>query len=100
MDFDSNTVDPSQVRLVVEVISASSRSHDRILKPAQYAAAGIPGYWRIETEDGVSLTAYGLRGEVYIELSTWIEGETVELAHTLRDRLCHQRFGAAEFADS
>lgn len=70
---------PRHVVLVVEVVSPGSRTNDRITKPAQYAAAGIPAYWRIETEDRVSLTAYGLRGETYEELGTWTGGEIAEL---------------------
>ncbi|GAB3798121.1 Uma2 family endonuclease [Micromonospora zhanjiangensis] len=44
---------PNEVRLVVEVVSAGSESIDRILKPALYAEAGIPYFWRIEINDGV-----------------------------------------------
>jgi Uma2 family endonuclease len=43
-------VPPDQVVLVVEVVSASTRARDRFAKPAEYAAAGIPYYWRVEQE--------------------------------------------------
>jgi Uma2 family endonuclease len=33
-----------------EVESPSSLTEDRVTKPAQYAAAGIRHYWRIETD--------------------------------------------------
>ena len=36
--------------LVVEVVSPSSRKTDRFFKPIEYAAAGVPAYWRVETE--------------------------------------------------
>jgi Uma2 family endonuclease len=43
-------IEASDVRLAVEVVSPSSVSTDRVAKPAQYAAAGIPHYWRLELE--------------------------------------------------
>ncbi|MEJ3744511.1 Uma2 family endonuclease [Actinomycetes bacterium KLBMP 9797] len=41
-------VEPSDVALVVEVESPSSRRLDRCLKAGVYAEAGIESYWRIE----------------------------------------------------
>ncbi|MER7503156.1 Uma2 family endonuclease [Nonomuraea pusilla] len=40
------------VRLVAEVVSADSRSRDRKRKPALYAEAGIPHFWRVENDRG------------------------------------------------
>jgi Uma2 family endonuclease len=70
---------PQQVQLAVEIVSESSLTTDRITKPAQYARAGIQGYWRIETDPDLSLTAYVLEpgADVYTELGTWGLGETV-----------------------
>ncbi|WP_460700186.1 Uma2 family endonuclease [Nocardia thraciensis] len=39
----------SQVVLAVEIVSASTTLQDRMVKPAVYAEAGIPNYWRVET---------------------------------------------------
>jgi Uma2 family endonuclease len=39
--------DPADVALVVEVETPASSRYDRLLKPALYADAGIPLYWRI-----------------------------------------------------
>jgi Uma2 family endonuclease len=36
------------VHTVVEVVSPSNSSDDRLKKPALYATAGIPCYWRVE----------------------------------------------------
>lgn len=40
--------DPSELTLVVEVVSPTSEDDDRIEKPRLYAYAGIPEYWRVE----------------------------------------------------
>ena len=74
-------IPPSDVLLVVEVVSPGSVTTDRITKPAQYAAAGIPAYWRVETDPDVSLTVYELPegGTVYAEVGTWTRGQTARL---------------------
>ncbi len=48
-----------QVVLVVEVVSPHTRARDRLSKPAEYAAAGIPFYWRVE-QDPIHVFAYQL----------------------------------------
>ncbi len=74
-------IPPADVLLVVEVVSPSSVTTDRITKPAQYAAAGIPAYWRVEASAAVSLTAYTLPpgSSVYAEVGTWSRGEVAHL---------------------
>lgn len=44
------------VLLVVEVVSRGSRREDRGSKPLAYAEAGIPHYWRVETQESGALT--------------------------------------------
>ena len=39
---------PDEIPLVIEVVSPESKTRDRKLKPARYAEAGIPHFWRIE----------------------------------------------------
>lgn len=58
-------VGPQDVGLLVEVVSASSRKTDRFAKPGEYAEAGIPLYWRLETENGYSLHTFVNDGGVY-----------------------------------
>jgi Uma2 family endonuclease len=72
---------PADVALAVEVVSPSSRTTDRITKQAEYGAGGIPGYWRVETEPEVTLTAYALRSgtSTYAELGTWGAGQISEI---------------------
>lgn len=71
-------VPPSEVSLVVEVVSPNSKTMDRIVKPPIYAEAGIAAYWRVETDPG-SLTAYVLRDGAYAEVGTWHAGEVAEI---------------------
>jgi len=43
----------SAVVMVVEVVSPGSESTDRVLKPLEYAKAGIPHFWRVEPSGDV-----------------------------------------------
>ncbi|MBW1604399.1 Uma2 family endonuclease [Streptomyces sp. JJ66] len=45
------TFAPEDVVLAVEVVSPDSETRDRRVKPAKYAAAGIPHFWRVENVD-------------------------------------------------
>lgn len=71
---------PEDVLLAVEIVSPGPRRTDRFAKPGEYAAAGIPAYWRIE-QDPVRVYAYrlaarpGPSGERQYELVT--TGDTV-----------------------
>ncbi|MGV9879490.1 Uma2 family endonuclease [Streptomyces sp. NPDC003006] len=68
--------------LVVEVTSPSNAHHDRISKPASYAAAGVPLYLLIDrwAPGGPKVTLYGEpRGDVYRVLSACKFGEPVKL---------------------
>lgn len=74
--------EPHEVVLAVEIVSPTSESIDRVLKPALYAKAGIPYYWRIEIENG-ALVVYAHKidpvNEVYTETGRWTENiETAE----------------------
>lgn len=51
---------PHEVVLAVEIVSPSSQTLDRFAKPALYAEAGIPYYWRIETAGGIEVHTYRL----------------------------------------
>ncbi len=81
---DRSRLRPADVVLAVEIVSPSTRRVDRFAKPGEYAAAGIPFYWRIE-QDPVHLYAYrlgdriGPGGERQYELVA-DSAELVELA--------------------
>ncbi|WP_266304929.1 Uma2 family endonuclease [Micromonospora sp. NBC_00362] len=60
---DRSTLRPSDVVLALEIVSPGTRRIDRFAKPGEYAAAGIPFYWRIE-QDPVHVYAYRIGDRV------------------------------------
>jgi Uma2 family endonuclease len=48
----------ADVLLAVEIISPGSNKQDRVMKPVEYAEAGIPHYWLVDIEEPATLTAY------------------------------------------
>jgi Uma2 family endonuclease len=77
---------PAGVLLAVEIVSPSSVSMDRLLKPARYAEAGIPSYWRVEgmTSGEPSIVIYDLDGNRYRETAVIHAGEQVEADRPFR----------------
>ncbi|SDJ22041.1 Endonuclease, Uma2 family (restriction endonuclease fold) [Nonomuraea maritima] len=75
---------PSDLLLAVEVVSPSTRVHDRATKKAAYAAAGIPLYWRVELDEGPALYIYRLDGESYPEPEVHKAGTAVTLVEPYR----------------
>ena len=73
--LDRSFLMPEDVVLAIEIVSPGTRRTDRFAKPGEYAAAGIPFYWRIE-QDPVHVYAYrlgarsGRSGERQYELIT------------------------------
>jgi Uma2 family endonuclease len=53
---------PSQVLVAVEIVSNGTESTDRILKPIEYAQAGIEHFWRVELDPGIVVHTYRLTG--------------------------------------
>lgn len=47
-------IPPEDVLLVIEIVSPESCFRDHNVKPVKYAEAGIPHFWRVEDEDGVT----------------------------------------------
>ena len=78
---------PADVVLAVEIVSPGTRRVDRFAKPGEYAAAGIPFYWRIE-QDPVHLYAYrlGPGGERQYELVD-DSSEVIELSEPFAIKL-------------
>jgi Uma2 family endonuclease len=81
----------SDVRLVVEIVSPSTRMMDRRIKPEIYAAAGIANFWRLEprpfrgqlkTERLPVLLAYSLNAESAYEVIQRVDAsEPATLKH-------------------
>ncbi|MGI5281849.1 Uma2 family endonuclease [Nonomuraea polychroma] len=70
---------PGHVRLIGEVVAATTQGRDRALKVLAYAAAGIPLYWRIEPDEGPTLYVYELDGDTYGPPMAYHAGTTVTL---------------------
>lgn len=66
--------------LVIEIVSPSSRVRDKIDKLGEYAEAGVPHYWVVETRNGAiaTVTWYALpEGEKRYEVRMrWTPAET------------------------
>lgn len=79
------------VLLVVELMSPSSVTDDRVTKPAQYARAGIPHSWRLEQKGPPVLLTSALDGDVYRETGRFTDQveitDPVTLSFRLRDLL-------------
>jgi Uma2 family endonuclease len=71
---------PAEVLLAVEIVSPSSQSMDRVMKPALYAKAGIPFYWMIEIEGGITVHTYKLdfTDEVYQPSGTFTDAIKID----------------------
>jgi len=68
--------EPHELVLAVEIVSPTSESMDRLLKPVLYAKAGIPYFWRVEVEDGaLAVNTYKIDpvDEVYTQTGRWTE---------------------------
>ncbi len=62
VDREGGLLRASEVVLVVEILSPSSKRTDYRIKRDEYADAGIPYYWIIDVEKPVSLAAMHLAG--------------------------------------
>ena len=65
---------------VVEVVSPSTVAIDRGVKPALYADAGIPVYWRVELQGTPKIVACSLSRGRYVTRTTLVEGTPGRIA--------------------
>ncbi|HKS99514.1 MAG TPA: Uma2 family endonuclease [Rugosimonospora sp.] len=80
---------PDEVVLAIEIVSPSSTLLDRVTKPAAYAQAGVPFYWRIETHDPghVRVDTYALSESGAVYAPTGEFTDVIELDQPWRIRL-------------
>jgi Uma2 family endonuclease len=81
---ESGVLDASEVHLIVEVVSPGSATTDRLTKPALYAGAGIPAFWRIELEEGPAVYVYRLEQMTYVDVSSARPGDRLVLDSPFR----------------
>jgi Uma2 family endonuclease len=62
------------VLAVVEVVSPSTVSMDRAIKPVMYAEAGIPVYWRVEVQGTPKIVVSSLSRGRYVTRTTLAAG--------------------------
>ena len=97
--FHDNGYDPGGVLLVVEAVSPSSVTLDRVTKPAIYAEQGIPYFWRIDTVDGdqVRLQTFALGSQgTYVQEAELGPGEIGTLDHPWKVRVDMTEFALRE----
>jgi Uma2 family endonuclease len=77
----AGAVDEATVRVpceavlaVVEVVSPSTVSMDRAVKPVMYAEAAIPVYWRVELKDAPKIVVCALSRGRYVTRTTLAAG--------------------------
>jgi Uma2 family endonuclease len=79
--LDVNGYWPEDVLLAVEVVSPGSKTRDRIHKPGEYAEAGVPHYWRVETSPWLAVHTYQLDAAGQYRLTgVFEEGERITAA--------------------
>ena len=71
---------PEHIAMLGEVVSPGSTAHDRVVKPAEYARAGIAAYWRLELDPEPLLVVHRLVDGAYVAVQQLTGRGTVPLA--------------------
>ncbi|HET8684105.1 MAG TPA: Uma2 family endonuclease [Micromonosporaceae bacterium] len=53
--------------LAIEAVSPDSETTDRVIKKAEYAAAGVPRYWVVDRDKGNTVQMYQLGSDGYAD---------------------------------
>jgi len=77
---ESGILDPVAVLLVIEIVSPGSVTMDRRTKPALYAQAEIPSFWRVELEADLSVVTYRLDMGSYAAEESAGRGDTLKVS--------------------
>lgn len=83
---DAHWFNPQDVVVAVEIVSPTSVAMDSITKPALYAAAGIPFYWRIEVRPDVAVRTHKIdpTASVYVETGSYTDVLSVDEPWSIR----------------
>jgi Uma2 family endonuclease len=77
-DLDIYGCEPHDVVLAVEAVSPTTQTIDRLHKPAEYAAAGIEHYWRVEIIPQVAVHTHRLADTgSYVKSGVFTEGDSI-----------------------
>lgn len=77
-DWQQNQLLPGQVVLVVEVVRPGSETEDRLVKPPQYAQAGIEHFWRIEIDPELVVHTFRLGDDAtYVPTGVFKAGDVI-----------------------
>jgi Uma2 family endonuclease len=69
---------PADTLLVIEVVSPHTETVDRLHKPAEYAAAGIEHYWRVEPRPSLAVHTHQLGPQgTYAFTGKFVQGDVV-----------------------
>lgn len=71
---DAVSIEAEAVLLVVELVSPGNATMDRRFKPLLYAEAGIPAYWRLDSDPAPMLVISQLESGRYLERATALSG--------------------------
>jgi len=71
---DAVSINAEAVQLVIELVSPGNKTMDRRFKPMLYAEAGIPAYWRLESDPAPMLVISELEKGRYVERTTALAG--------------------------
>jgi Uma2 family endonuclease len=74
VDETTTRIPCAAVLAVVEVVSPSTVSIDRAIKPAMYAEAAVPVYWRVELHDTPKIVVSSLSRGRYVTRTTLTAG--------------------------
>ncbi|GHJ32023.1 hypothetical protein TPA0910_64560 [Streptomyces hygroscopicus subsp. sporocinereus] len=66
--------------LLGEIVSPFNQVADRLLKPALYAQAKVPAYWRVELRPDPHVVVHELAGDTYREVATVTGKASVSVA--------------------
>jgi Uma2 family endonuclease len=81
---DTVAVPMEAVLLLVEIVSPFNRQQDRIYKPALYAEAKVPAFWRVEMEPEPHVVVHELCGGAYRETGILRGRQSVQVSDAFK----------------